>query len=149
MLPCAAHVTAGDAPGLASRLERDHVPAVALPDEERALVQAIRLKLLIGRGGEIHDEDAGVFHIWYGHRTEALDMVRQRTAYMQSEDGIHWQRMDDRAGIGRSDGERDSDAWDSEMVCYPNVFTHGGRKYLLYNGNGYGKSGIGLAVEAD
>jgi len=36
--------------------------------------------------------------------------------------------------------------WDSEMVAYPYVFEHKGFRYMLYNGNGYGKSGFGLAV---
>jgi len=31
--------------------------------------------------------------------------------------------------------------WDSEMVCYP--FLYG--DYMFYNGNGYGKTGIGVA----
>lgn len=36
--------------------------------------------------------------------------------------------------------------WDSEMICYPNVFEAGGEVFMLYNGNGYGQSGIGLAI---
>ena len=36
--------------------------------------------------------------------------------------------------------------WDSEMVCYPHVFDHKGKRYMLYNGNGYGRTGFGLAV---
>ena len=32
------------------------------------------------------------------------------------------------------------------MMAYPYVFEHGGDRYMLYNGNGYGKTGIGLAV---
>ena len=36
--------------------------------------------------------------------------------------------------------------WDSEMICYPFVFEHKGNKYMLYNGNDYGKDGFGLAV---
>ena len=36
--------------------------------------------------------------------------------------------------------------WDSEMIAYPYVFAHEGDYYMLYNGNGYGKTGIGLAV---
>ena len=31
--------------------------------------------------------------------------------------------------------------WDSEMTCYPYFFD----KYIFYNGNGYGQSGIGVA----
>jgi uncharacterized protein with PIN domain len=33
------------------------------------------------------------------------------------------------------------------MVCYPFVFAHEGVKYMLYNGNEFGKTGFGYAVE--
>jgi hypothetical protein len=36
--------------------------------------------------------------------------------------------------------------WDSEMVCYPYVFDHAGSRYMLYNGNGYGRTGFGIAI---
>jgi hypothetical protein len=32
------------------------------------------------------------------------------------------------------------------MIEYPCVFDHGGRRYLLYSGNGFGKAGFGIAV---
>ncbi len=32
------------------------------------------------------------------------------------------------------------------MIEFPRVFDHGGRRFMLYNGNGYGKTGFGLAV---
>ena len=32
------------------------------------------------------------------------------------------------------------------MICYPFVFEHKVNKYMLYNGNDYGKDGFGLAV---
>ena len=35
--------------------------------------------------------------------------------------------------------------FDSEMVEYSYVFKHKKKLYMLYNGNGYGASGIGLA----
>jgi hypothetical protein len=34
------------------------------------------------------------------------------------------------------------------MQAYPFVFDEGGRRYMLYNGDGYGRTGIGLAVLA-
>ena len=37
-------------------------------------------------------------------------------------------------------------SWDSDMVAYCHVFTHQHTTYMLYNGNGFGKSGIGYAV---
>ena len=36
--------------------------------------------------------------------------------------------------------------WDSEMVCYPYIFTYCENKYMFYNGNGFGKTGIGYAI---
>ena len=35
--------------------------------------------------------------------------------------------------------------FDSEMVAYPTVFQSGGKTYMIYAGNGNGRSGIGLA----
>jgi hypothetical protein len=32
------------------------------------------------------------------------------------------------------------------MIEYPCVFDHDRRRYMLYNGNDYGRTGIGLAV---
>jgi hypothetical protein len=32
------------------------------------------------------------------------------------------------------------------MIAYPCVFRQGGQWQMLYNGNGYGESGIGHAV---
>jgi hypothetical protein len=35
--------------------------------------------------------------------------------------------------------------WDDDMQCYPHAVTIGGRRYLLYCGNGYGRAGVGYA----
>jgi len=31
-------------------------------------------------------------------------------------------------------------------ICYPYVFDHAGSRYMLYNGNGYGRTGFGIAI---
>ena len=67
-----------------------------------------------------------------------------RIGYAQSADGIEWTRMDDAVGIDVSD-----EGWDSEMIAYPFVYSHKGRQYMMYNGNGFGRSGIGYAIRAD
>ena len=36
--------------------------------------------------------------------------------------------------------------WDSEMVAYPHVFDHDGERWMLYCGNGFGRTGFGLAI---
>jgi hypothetical protein len=63
-----------------------------------------------------------------------------RLGYAESADGIHWERMDDRIGIERSD-----EGWDAEMIEYCAVHREGDQTYLLYNGNGFGHSGVGVA----
>ena len=36
--------------------------------------------------------------------------------------------------------------WESDSITYPAVFDHGGQRYMLYNGNGYGRTGFGIAI---
>ena len=69
------------------------------------------------------------------------DISTYRIGFASSRDGFKWDRNDALAGIDVS-----SEGWDSEMICYPYIFEHRGRFYMLYNGNGYGKTGFGLAV---
>jgi hypothetical protein len=75
------------------------------------------------------------YRMWFSARGASY-----RVGYAESPDGITWHRKDELAGI-----ERTGD-WDAEMQAYPSVFDHEGRRYLLYNGNGYGRAGIGWAA---
>lgn len=82
----------------------------------------------------------GIYRMFFCSRaTEDEDTYRLR--YAESADGISWVRKDDEIGIDVSD-----EGWDSEMICYPFVFSHGEKTFLLYNGNEYGKTGFGIAV---
>lgn len=83
--------------------------------------------------------DGGTYRMWFASRGE-----RYRINYAESSDGLCWTRKDSDGGIDVSES-----GWDSEMVCYPYVFDHEGERYMLYNGNGYGKTGIGLAKLAE
>jgi hypothetical protein len=67
-----------------------------------------------------------------------------RIGYAESLDGITWDRKDDLAGI-----ERSEDGWDSSMMDYCHLFQHHGQWKMLYNGNGFGASGFGYAVQED
>lgn len=80
------------------------------------------------------------FHMWFAHRA-TQNISTYRMGYATSQDGVNWDRNDSISGIDVSDT-----GWDSEMICYPCVFEHKGCKYMLYNGNGYGRTGFGLAV---
>ena len=82
--------------------------------------------------------DAGRYRMWYSYRGDAY-----RIGYAESRDGLSWTRIDDECVIGVSEN-----GWDSEMVTYPLVFKLDDRWQMLYNGNGFGRTGIGLATSA-
>ncbi len=42
-----------------------------------------------------------------------------------------------------------SEDWDSEAACYPAAIDIGGTRFLFYCGNGYGRTGFGLATLED
>jgi hypothetical protein len=82
------------------------------------------------------------YHMWYSTRGSATKEAKNYViGYAESEDGIKWQRMDESAGIQKSDS-----GWDSEMVCYPGFFPCGDLMYMFYSGNQVGKGGIGYAI---
>ncbi len=81
-------------------------------------------------------KDVDRYRMWFCCRGTAY-----RIGYAESHDGLVWERDDAAAGL-----EASGDGWDSEMVAYPFVFDHDGSRYLLYNGNGYGRTGFGVAV---
>jgi hypothetical protein len=76
------------------------------------------------------------YRMWYCSRGETY---RIRSA--DSDDGLVWRRNRPDVELPPSHEE-----WDCDMDCYPCVFAHKGRWYMLYNGNRYGATGIGLAV---
>ena len=78
------------------------------------------------------------FEMFYCFRSH-VDPVTYRIGWAFSADGLQWQR-DDGIGIEPTPGE-----WDGEMTCYPCVFEWDGEIWMLYNGNGYGRTGFGLA----
>lgn len=78
----------------------------------------------------------GLYRMWFSHRGETY-----RIGYAESHDGTIWKRRDEEVGLDVS-----SSGWDSEMIEYPFVFHHQARLFMLYNGNGYGLTGVGLAV---
>ena len=93
-------------------------------------------EIAIARPTVVRDGD--LWRMWFCYRGSDFPY---RIGYAESENAIQWIRQDARVGIASSE-----DGWDSEMICYPHVFNHSGRRYMLYNGNGYGASGIGLAI---
>lgn len=85
----------------------------------------------------------GKYHMFFSYRLTSNYKVREggyRIGYASSTDMLHWSRCDEKAGIDVS-----ASGWDSEMVNYAHVFVLDGETYMLYQGNGMGRDGIGLA----
>ncbi len=74
--------------------------------------------------------------LWFARRTDEP----YRLGHAHSADLYHWQRD------GKALLEPDPAAWEAGAVTYPCVFEVSGRRWLLFNGAGYGAGGIGLAV---
>lgn len=78
-----------------------------------------------------------LFLMWYSYRG-GLKSNSYRIGYAESRDGIKWTRKDHLVDL-------ESQKWNSQMSCYPYIFKYKEKKLMLFNGNGYGKTGIGLA----
>lgn len=77
------------------------------------------------------------YRMWYCY---SRDDRGYRIGCAESDDGVSWTRRDGQVGI-----EPSADGWDSNALCYPYVFEHDRRTYMLYNGSDFGERGFGLA----
>ncbi|GHN00249.1 hypothetical protein WSM22_17380 [Cytophagales bacterium WSM2-2] len=89
-------------------------------------------RVVLWKGGE--------YRMFYSYRGGALNEYYQ-IGCAKSNDLIEWLRVDEEVNLSVS-----VKGWDSEMLCYPFIFAHNEQVYMLYNGNGYGKTGFGLAI---
>lgn len=90
-----------------------------------------------GRPSVIQSQD-GQFDMWVSFRGGGGDTYR--IGHASSRDGKSWRWCGLQNGLMPS-----KDGWDSEMVEYPCVFDDGGKRYMLYCGNRFGRTGFGLA----
>ncbi|MEP6726817.1 MAG: hypothetical protein ABJC98_13445, partial [Bacteroidota bacterium] len=85
-----------------------------------------------------------LYYMYFSKRQIVDYRIKGEAAYSlgmaTSMDLINWERHDDIRGI-----ETSSAGWDSEMICYPNIIETDSRYLMFYNGNGFGKTGFGLA----
>lgn len=79
------------------------------------------------------------YQMWFSYRRGCAD--KYRIGYAVSEDGRTWELKLDEVGIDVSPS-----GWDSEMIEYPFVFDYDDSRYMLYNGNGFGLTGFGIAI---
>jgi len=101
-------------------------------DDEMGIVRASVLK------------QGSIYKMWYcyrylhDYRTDS--QFSYRIGYAESLDGMNFTRHDYCVDLKLS-----ANGWDSEMLCYPHVIEEQGKLLMLYNGNGFGKTGIGYA----
>ena len=109
--------------------------AIELNGDEGGLVSATVVK-------EDHK-----YKMWFGKRKKSDYRTNSENAYRigyaESANGIDWERKDALSGIDIS-----SEGWDSEMISYPYVCRNKETLMLFYNGNGFGKSGFGYAIQS-
>lgn len=84
-------------------------------------------------------KEKGIYKMWYSYRGKGI-INSYRIGYAESLDGIRWVRKDSEVNLNVSDTGADSD-----MLCYPFIFNNKDTKWMLYNGNGYGLTGFGIA----
>jgi hypothetical protein len=79
--------------------------------------------------------DADAYRMWFCSRGD-----KYRIQYAESKDGLEWKRFGKDPGIDVS-----ANGWDSDMIEYPSIFDHRGKRYMLYAGNAFGREGFGIA----
>ncbi len=90
----------------------------------------------------------GVFKMMYSYRNATdyrTDPSKSyRLGYAESSDGKDWVRKDNEVGIVFSEA-----GWDSIMNEYCTTYQFEGKRYMIYNGNGFGESGFGYAIREE
>lgn len=113
--------------------KRDNQVVIPYKDENDAIGRPVVLA------------DDGILRMWYSYRS--IENYRTnpnqsyRIGYAESKDNVDWERKDEEAGI-----ELSATGWDSEMLAYPYIVSYQDRKYMFYNGNGFGRTGFGYAL---
>ena len=86
-------------------------------------------------------EENGILHMFYCYRDVHAFRSGGENAYKInhaiSENGFDWSFSSRTINFNFPD-------WASEMQCYPNALIQSNELFLLYNGNKFGKNGIGL-----
>lgn len=82
-------------------------------------------------------QTGGVYRAWFPVKKLRSEY---RCGYAESKDGFSWMR-NDAMGL-----ETSASGWDSDAIDKMEVIRANDKLYMLYNGNNFGKDGIGLAI---
>jgi predicted GH43/DUF377 family glycosyl hydrolase len=81
--------------------------------------------------------DEGVYKMWFPYKKEQ----GYRIGFAQSKNALNWD-MD----LKSFNLAPTLNSFDSDAMAYPNVLKNKNTLYMFYNGNQFGKDGIGLAI---
>lgn len=113
---------------------------IHIPDEDNCLcIDNKGNEYRIGRPNIYKTSDG--YEMFYSADLKTKEYV---SGYAVSKDGKSWERKDDMFTIPKSEN-----GFDSEMVAYPAKVRFKDRTYIIYNGNGMGRAGIGYAEWID
>lgn len=89
-----------------------------------------------------------LWHVIFAYR-QSIDFRHNhdrsyRLGYAYSVDLTNWTRDDAQIGLDVSES-----GWDSEMICYPQIFELDDRILMFYCGNKFGREGFGIAEIID
>ncbi len=91
-------------------------------------------------------EEDGLFKMYYSfrnaHNYRNNPNKSYRLGYAESKDGLSWNRKDNELNLFEQKSN-----WDNIMNEYCTIYSLNGIKYLIYNGNGFGKTGFGYAIQ--
>jgi hypothetical protein len=89
-------------------------------------------------------KEGSIYYMWFSvrdkfnYRNNTEHSYRIKKAV--SKDGINWVRENN------IELDISTNSWENEMVCYPEIVKHNNLYYMFYNGNEFGKTGIGYAT---
>jgi hypothetical protein len=113
--------------------------------ENRILIPYKYESEAIGRPVVVHEN--GIYKMWYSYRSienyRTNKYQSYHTGYAESTDNVIWERKDEQAGLKLSEA-----GWDSEMTAYAYIIDYKDKRYMIYNGNGFGRAGFGYALIA-
>ena len=89
-----------------------------------------------------------LYHMIYSYRN-SLDYRNDytksyRLGYATSIDGVKWERKDNLVNL-----KEPAEKWESIMQEYSSTYLFNEKRYLIYNGNDFGKTGFGFAILND
>ena len=80
------------------------------------------------------------YYMWFSSKGNWLNGSNYKISLAYSLNGLKWQRLNDSVILKSNQG------WDSEMIEYSSVIEFRNKFLMFYNGNNFGKTGIGLAI---